>query len=547
MRKSRKLSLALSCATCGIVAVCAVPGEAMAAPAQPGPVPLASSCDALVGKQFGHATILEAHLTTGPTELNSQYGGSASVTKPMCRVLGQSKPTADSDIRFEVWLPMAQGWNHHYQAIGGGGNAGTFSRRAVKRAFDGGYAVSGQDNGHTGRPDDASFALGHPEKVVDFGWRSLHEVALASKAVIEAYYGQAPDLSLFNGCSTGGRQALALAQRFPADYDGISAGAPANAWPELNAISAKFGRFLMDHPDAWVSPAKLLTVQNAVQQHCGGIKGIIDDPQACTFDVSTLACAGEDSDGCLTQGEVAGLKARFADLVDDDGRLLYPSFSPGAEVSLGRIWMGSSRQERWYSSGAAAMPEGFFKDYVAGRSDWTIRDFEWKRDLQAARQGVIGKAVAAENPDLSAFAGRGGKLIQWHGWHDMAIPSRNSVRYYNSVVSRMGGEKVASFYRLFMGTGVDHCAGGPGPDSIGGGAYGEADADHDVMSALVRWLQKGQAPEQIIASKYAADGTVMAQRPWCSYPGVAVWDGKGDRNLAVSYHCPSAWDAKAKS
>ncbi|WP_459662151.1 tannase/feruloyl esterase family alpha/beta hydrolase, partial [Novosphingobium sp. 11B] len=512
-------------------------GQAMAA--KPGSEKGSSRCEALAGRSLAGAQILSAQPVAAGTTLASQYGGSATVTTPMCRVKGQLRPTSDSDIRFEVWLPTSANWNHLYQAIGGGGNSGNFSMNAIRRALDTGYAVSGQDNGHAGQSDDATYAIGHPEKVRDFGWRSLHLVAVASKAVIAAYYGSAQEISLFNGCSTGGRQALAIAQRFPEDYDGISAGAPANYWPELNAFGAKFGRFLMDNPGSWVSPEKLSMVQSAVLKTCGGVNGVIDNVQACHFDVATLACSGADSKECLTRLEIAGLKARFADLIDDEGNLLYPGYSPGLETSLGRMSFGATRETRWYSSGAARMPEGFFRDYVHADPDWTISQFEWKRDLQAAREGVIGQAVAAESPDLSKFMKRGGKLIQWHGWQDMAIPARNSVRYREAVLKTMGAEKANGFYRLFMAPGVDHCAGGPGPDSIGanGTTVPGADADHDVMAALVRWIRQNKAPDQIIATKFGTDGAVVAQRPWCAYPQVARWDGKGDWRRASSYQC----------
>lgn len=497
------------------------------------------NCEALAGRSLAGAWILSSQPVAAGTTVNSQYGGSATTTAPMCRVKGQLRPTSDSDIRFEVWLPTAANWNHLYQGIGGGGNAGTFSLSAIRRALDTGYAASGQDNGHVGQYDDSTYAIGHPEKVEDFGWRSLHLVAVASKAVIAEYYGMAQDISLFNGCSTGGRQALAIAQRFPEDYDGISAGAPAIHWPALNAISAKFGRYLMDNPGSWVSPEKLSMVQSAVLKACGGVNGVVDDVQSCKFDVATLTCTGADNKGCLTQPEVAGLKARFADLVDDTGALIYPGFSPGLETSLGRMWFGATRETRWYSSGAARMPEGFFRDYVHADSQWTIRLFEWERDLKTAREGVIGRAVEAENADLSKFMKRGGKLIQWHGWQDMAIPARNSVRYHDAVLKRMGPERTNRFYRLFMAPGVDHCAGGPGPDSIGvnGTTVPGADPDHDVMAALVRWIRQNKAPDQIIATKFGPEGAVVAQRPWCVYPRFARWDGKGDWSQASSYRC----------
>jgi feruloyl esterase len=209
------------------------------------------------------------------------------------------------------------------------------------------------------------------------------------------------------------------------------------------------------------------------------------------------------------------------------------------ESALEWIWFGRSSEERFYSAATWRYPEKFFADYVHARNDWTVREFDLETDLKSARRGAIGIAVAAEDPDLSAFAQRGGRLIQWHGWHDMGIPARNSIRYYEAVKSKMGASAVASFYRLFMGTGVGHCGGGPAPDAIGG-AFGrhapQRNADHDVMEALARWIEEGKSPELIIATKYA-DDIVVAQRPWCAYPQVARWDRHGDRNKATSYQC----------
>jgi len=504
------------------------------------PVSAQTACADLAGGTFGHAVALEAERASGRTEVATAYGGSTVLDRPTCRVRGQIKPSSDSDVRFEVWLPEPPAWNGRYQATGGGGNAGSLSPASMKNALDGGYAVSGQDNGHIGRADDSGYAVGHPEKVIDFGWRSLHEVAVAAKAIVSAYYGRPPDLSLFNGCSTGGRQGLALAQRFPDDYDGIAAGAPANYWPELNALHAEFGRFLVQNPESWVSTEKMTLVQDAVREACGAIDGIIDDPGACRFDLSTLACSGGPADDCLTEAEIAGVQRRFADLTDDDGTLIYPGFTHGLDARIGPNWMGSDPEHPFYSSRTWRYPDRFFADYVHGREDWSVRELDWKKDLKAAREEVIGISVAADDPDLSAFAASGGRLLQWHGWQDMGIPARNSIRYYQEVLDRMGADAVAPFYRLFMGTGVDHCGGGNGPNAIGG-AFGspapQRDADHDVMEALARWIQTGQAPEQIVATRFGEDGSVVAQRPWCAYPKVARWDGRGDRSKAGSYRC----------
>jgi feruloyl esterase len=498
-------------------------------------------CDKLAGQTFGNARILETQDISGRVPLATMYGGNTTLEGPVCRVLGESRPTPDSSIRFEIWLPAPDAWNGRYQGVGNGGNAGTPVYPTMANALKGAYAVSGHDTGHVGAMGDSSYAIGHPERVIDFGWRSLHEVALASKAVIQAYYGRPAELSLYNGCSTGGRQGLALAQRFPADYDGIAAGAPANYWPELNALHADFLRFLREDPARWVSPEKLEMVQGAVREECGAVDGILDDPASCRFDLSKLSCAGGGGPDCLTNAERESLQRRFTDLVDEKGKLVYPSFAHGLETEIGGNWIGRSAEERGVSARAWTYPVGFFRDYVHGDPGWQVTAFDPTRDLPAARQGLIGFSVAAEDPDLSRFATRGGKLLQYHGWHDMSIPARNSIRYYEEVARAMGGrEAIAPFYRLFLGTGMGHCGGGNGPNAIGG-AFGlpapVRDADHDVIEALAAWIRNGRAPEKIVATRYGQDGRITAQRPWCAYPEIPVWDGVGDRSVARSYSC----------
>jgi feruloyl esterase len=200
--------------------------------------------------------------------------------------------------------------------------------------------------------------------------------------------------------------------------------------------------------------------------------------------------------------------------------------------------MGDSSETRFYSSSTWLYPEGFFRDYVHADPNWTVREFDLPRDLFAARHGVIGVAVYAQDPDLSGFYKAGGKLLMWHGWHDMGIPAANSVRYYKQVLQAMGGhETVDRFVRLFMGTGVGHCGGGAGPNVIGGISAPERDSRHDIVEALARWLADGTAPELIVASRVNNDGEVTSQRPWCAYPAVAQWDGKSDRSKVESYSC----------
>jgi feruloyl esterase len=502
-----------------------------------------SDCAGLSGKAFGNAIVYQTDDVAGPISVTGFGAEPVEIDSKFCRARGFIKPTPDSDIRFEVWLPPAKEWNGKYEGVGNGGNAGSPIYASMNYALTGHYAVSGQDTGHIGSMADSAFAIGHPEKVVDFGWRSLHETALASKAIIKSYYNNAPRYSYYSGCSTGGRQGLALAQRFPEDYDGIVAGAPAYYWPELNAFGAAFYKNLMSTPGAWVSPDKLAMVNKASHAACHAVDGLIGDPGACHFDVAALLCQKGESDNCLTEQEVVSLKLRYEDLRDPQGALIYPGFTPGAEAELAAWWMGPTFETRGVGSYAWLVP-AFFRDYVHGDPNWSVKDFDLTSDLMAAKDGTIGQAAYAENPDLSAFKARGGKLLQYQGWHDMAIPAQGSLRYYNSVADKMGGiPNIQPFYRLFMGTGMGHCGGGAGPNAVGS-VFGlpapSRDADHDLISALARWVEQGVAPEQITATKYEGDDpakAVVSQRPWCAYPAVARFTGQGDRNSAASYSC----------
>jgi feruloyl esterase len=506
---------------------------------------MAADCQSLSGQSFGDARIIETDDVKGLIEIKGLDSGRTSVDKPFCRVRGVITPTSDSEIHFELWLPASETWNGKYEGVGGGGNAGNLYYPSMSLALNAGYAVSAQDTGHIGPGGESTYAVGHPEKVIDFGWRSLHETAVASKAAIEKYFGRAPSHSYYLGCSTGGRQGLALAQRFPNDYDGIVAGAPANYWPELNAYGAEFYRALLDDPDRWVSPAKLNMVNKAVVAACHGVNGVIDDPGNCRFDLSSLICKSGDSDGCLTQKEIDSLKLRYDDFRDSKGNSIYPAYTPGSEPGIGQGWMGPTKERRAVDSFSWPYISGFFHDYVhGGEPGWDVSKFKVEEDLEKARSGVIGKAVYAENPDLSPFQSRGGKLIQYHGWHDQGIPAGASVKYYESVAAKMGGiDKIQSFYRLFLGTGMGHCGGGNGPNAVGG-VFGlpapTQDAEHDLVAAVANWVENGVAPQKITATHFVDNDPakgIDAQRPWCPYPAVARFDDKGDRSQASSYAC----------
>ncbi len=458
-----------------------------------------------------------------------------------CRVVAEAKPTADSDIKLEVWLP-ASGWNRKLQGIGNGGFAGLIDSMQLGVAVKHGYAATATDTGHAGSPIDAAWALGHPEKVIDFGHRGIHEMTRVAKAVVQAYYSKAPQRSYFAGCSDGGREALMEAQRYPDDYDGILAGAPANNWTPLLTTAAYDTQALTSDPANFIPPAKIPTIAAAVNAACDqldGVRdGILNDPRQCHFDPATIQCKAEESDKCLTAAQVVTLKKLYTGTPDSSGQIVFPGYLPGAEEGGGGwgLWITGPAPAK---SLMAAFGSGFFSDFVYEKPDWDFKTFNVDAGLKAAT-GKTAEGLNATNADLKAFKARGGKLIIYHGWNDPVISALNTVNYYQSVIKTMGQKDADSFLRLYMAPGVQHCGGGPGPDSFG--AVGDLNFDdptHSVDASLERWVEKGKAPGVIIASKYEGHDRSQAKmtRPFCPYPQAAKYKGTGDTNDAGSFVC----------
>ncbi len=430
-----------------------------------------------------------------------------------CRVTAVLAPSADSHIEAEVWLP-ATGWNGKFQAVGNGGWAGSIRYGAMAAALTEGYAVAANDTGHSGA--DALFAIDHPERLVDFAYRAVHEMTVQSKSIIAAYYGRAPRLSYWNGCSTGGRQGLMSAQRYPGDFDAILAGAPANYHTHLHAWDLSVAVPALRDPAAAVPPEKLELVNRAVVAACdaddGVVDGLLTSPRACTFDVAELQCRAGDAADCLTAPQVASVKRAYAPATTSTGQVVFPGKDPGSETGLGGL-LGGQR--------APVVSVGSFQ-VAYGDPVWDPLTFDLDRDLPVVDQQV-GALVNAVDPDLRAFKARGGKLLLYHGWNDTAISAGNSIDYYESVRAEMGPDQGA-WLRLFMAPGMGHCGGGIGPDQV------------NWMGALERWREADQAPERIEAAR-VADSRVDMTRPLCPYPQVATYSGVGSTNDAASFVC----------
>jgi Tannase and feruloyl esterase len=462
-----------------------------------------------------------------------------------CRVVAEAKPTTDSDIRLEIWLPSS-GWNGKLQGIGNGGFAGLIDTMQIGVAVKAGYVGAATDAGHRGSPIDAAWALGHPEKVIDFGHRGIHEMTRVAKAVAQAYYSKAPQRSYFAGCSDGGREALMEAQRYPEDYDGFLAGAPANDWTRLLTLAAADTQALTKDAASFIPAAKIPAIAAAVNAACDasdGVKdGILNDPRQCKFDPARMECtAGEESDKCLTGAQVASLKTLYRGLHDSKGNQSFPGYLPGAEGGQGGwgLWITGPAPAR---SLMAAFAKGYFSNFVYEKADWDFKSFNVDAGLQAAEEKTAG-ALNATDPDLNKFKARGGKLILYHGWDDPAIPALNTVNYYQSVIAKMGQRDAEAFVRLYMAPGVQHCGDGPGPDWFGQvGRLSFTDPSHSMAAALEQWVEKGTAPATIIASQYEGQEQrhAVMTRPLCVYPQTAKYQGSGDTNDAANFTCRQA-------
>ena len=507
----------------------------------------ASDCAALKQASQPAAEITVAALQpAGPFVIPPELGPARTVQLPsFCRLQGVLRPTSDSEIAFEVWLP-AQGWNGRFQGIGNGAFAGAISYSALAAAVQGGYAAVATDTGHKAAGTDARWAQGHPEKVVDFGWRAVHLTTVTGKALTEAFYGAHPRRSYFISCSNGGRQGLMEAQRFPEDYDGIIAGAPAYNWTGL------FSGFVwnaqaLSRPGAMIPATKTPAIAAAVLAACDKRDGLADalvsDPRHCRFDPRRLKCADKETTACLTSPQLAALRAIYDGPHKSNGERIYFGFPPGGEAAP-----GSAGWDLWIFGAApgASIQHAFgsnFMKYVVGSSEnWMPADFDFDRDFGALR-AKTSAIFDATDSDLSRFAARGGKLILFHGWSDAAIPAQGTIAYRDQVTHVMGAARAASFMRLFMVPGMHHCAGGTGPSDFGQNGVPSANRDPStsLAAALEAWVEQDRAPNEVIARQASALGAPEGQRVRtgliCAYPRRASLMQGADPAYAESYRC----------
>lgn len=498
-------------------------------------------CAELSKLSLPHTTIVSAEITEArKLTLEDEKDRVLGSLPQFCRVVAQSHPSEDSQIKIEVWLPV-KGWSGKFQGVGNGGFAGTVYYRDMAYAVLRGDATAGTDTGHAASGTDAGWALGHPEKIADFGWRGVHEMTLTGEAVTEAFYGSAPTKRYFASCSDGGREALMEAQRFPADYDGILAGAPAYNWTHLVSNGIPGVQALQRNPAAALSADKLPAIAAAVLAQCspGSKTGYLEDPSQCHFDPAALLCRKSETEECLTQPQIDTLKTLYAGAHTRDGKRVDYGLMPGGE--LGRngwgTWVTGSKEAR--SLGREFLG-GYFANMVYQKADLDVMTLDIDEGLKAAVDKT-GSDLDAVNPDLSAFSSRGGKLILYHGWNDPAIPALGTVDYFNAVTAAEGEEKTRAFARLFLVPGMQHCGGGPGLNQFGQDEPAwQADPEHNIYRALEAWVETGKAPEKVIAAHIALQfdkPKVIFTRPICAYPQEAAYSGSGNRKSADSYVC----------
>jgi tannase/feruloyl esterase len=482
----------------------------------------AATCESLTALSLPNTTItlaqaVSAGTFTAPGSSAAQANPSLANLPAFCRVAATLRPSSDSDITIEVWLPAAN-WNGKYQAVGNGGWAGSIVYTALGDALKRGYAASSTDTGHVG--GTAKGMLGHPEKLIDYSYRAIHEMTVNAKAITQAFYASSPRLSYFVGCSAGGRQALLEAQRFPDDFNGIVAGAPAiNTTPMYQAARMWVPSATLKDPASYIPPGKYPMIHQAVVNACDaldGLKdGLIDDPRHCTFDPKVLECKGGDSPTCLTTPQVAAAKNIMTPVKHPrTGKELLSRLEPGTELG----WDVQAGGPEPYNNVLDRLKYVIYKD-----PNWDWKAFNFATDLAPLEK--LDDPANATDPNLTPFMSHGGKLLIYHGWADQQVVPMSTINYYDSVLRTMGGSaQTPNWLRVFMVPGMGHCRGGDGPNTF------------DTVSALETWVEHGKAPDQIIASHSAA-GKIDRTRPLCAYPMVARYKGTGSIDDAANFAC----------
>ncbi len=498
------------------------------------------SCRTLSGRTIAGATI-----GATSSEQGRFAGGDQSFTDlpAFCRVQARIARPDGGYIELEVWLPET--WNGRYLQAGNSGFAGSIAYRGLATGVRDGFAVANSDGGHQSVGSDMRWAIDRPGRVADFGHLALHDIAIAAKAIVTRYYGRAAAHAYFAGCSDGGREALMSLQRYPDQFDGWLVGAPENDFTgeltaELVLAQASRGRF------GSITQTQLDAISKLALAHCDALDGtedgVIEDPRRCGSSLALLACNGQTGTACLDPGQIAAIDRARKDWRDPSGTPDIPglAWSIGTEAAPGQ-WTG------WMSHIAGASIGGhedyaqqFFGTFLHRDAALDLATLDPGDAWRDARQKTSAD-VDAIDPDLSRQRALHRKVIQYHGWADVGIPAQFTLAYYGAVQKAMGGS-VEDFYRLFMVPGMGHCGGGTGANAFGG--FGDLstpfEPDRNLLAALVRWVERGKAPDRVVATHYRDnDPAKGADRthPLCVFPRQARYDGKGKIDDASSYHC----------
>jgi len=484
------------------------------------------SCADMVKQKYANVTFVSAVFENNPAgfaapKTPGMFGtpSGLKITAPFCRVTGFIEPAVNSRIGFEVWMPPAEKWNARYFAVGNPAFEGAIKYQGLAGALEKGYATSSTDTGH--QDPGHKWAMGQPQKLVDWAHRAVHETAVVAKRLIQAFYGQEPRYSYWDSCHNGGRQGLTEAQLYPEDFDGIVAGDPALYLTHLQAGSEYLSWVALKdgiHSPSFLPPAKYPALHRAVLDTCDAKDGIrdgaIEDPTRCDFDPSSIQCPGPDQLSCLTAPQVETVRRIYAGAKFADSTPIYSGFEPGSELFWNAMIEGPE---------PLFINNDFFKYIAFENPDWDFRTFDVDRDTHKI-DARLDSVINTNQTDLNAFKARGGKLLMYQSWNETWIPPRMAITFYGDVVKTMGGEKqTKDFFRLFMVPDFGMCA-------------GKSPGTFDALGAVRRWREDGIAPDRITAS-YSAAGKVYKKRPVCPYPQVAIYKGSGDINDDLNFKC----------
>jgi feruloyl esterase len=500
----------------------------------------AATCESLTSLKLPDTTITVAESI--PAGTYKAPDGQVFQNMPaFCRVAATLTPTSDSDIAIELWMPTST-WNNRFEGVGNGGFAGSIPYSELATGVIAGFATVGTNTGHTGTSTDGSWALGHPQQIIDFGYRSIHLMTVIGKQIAAAFYGQNAQYAYFTGCSTGGRQALMEAQRFADDYDGIVAGDPVADYTHhhvggnLWIVRQMFGT-----PANTVFTTQDTLLGNAVNQACDALDGVIDgvlnDPRQCHFDPVQLLCQpGQRPPQCLTAAQAGAVKNIWLGPGEHMQQPnYYPPFERGGEIDGWPYTISPGRPPAPQTDSHEKIGIPFFRYFVFEDPAWDWRTFNWLTDPTYVENKVVvpgqtlSSVLNAIDPDLRCFHSHNSKLIQYHGFSDPEVPPLTSIDYFESVVNASGSslEGTQEYYRLFMVPGMNHCQGGPGANVF------------DMLTPLQQWVEQSVPPSRIIATHYLNNDPsqgVAFTRPLCSYPQGAVFTG-GNPNDALSFVC----------